>query len=244
MARRLARTPSGATCVIDEWTSTVDRHVAQVASHTAAKTVRRAGKRLVAVTCHYDVTDWLQPDWIVDVAAAKFEWRQVQPRPRLLLAIHRVHGAEAWPLFARHHYLSADLFASAQCYGAFTEAGECVAFASYLHFPHPKTRNLKMAHRIVCLPDYQGLGIGAYLTAWLGERLWGQGYRFRIMSAHPAVIHACAASPRWRGVSARRKSVAVGPNAQQRARGLNVRAFNTRSFEYTPPVQGSGQGAP
>ncbi|MDQ8706210.1 hypothetical protein RCO28_27620 [Streptomyces sp. LHD-70] len=242
VAWRLAQTPKGATCVIDEWTSTVDRQVAKVASHTAAKTVRRGGQRLVAVTCHYDVTDWLQPDWIVDVSAADFTWRQVQPRPRLALTVHRISGRETWPRFARHHYLSAELSAAAQCFGAFTDTGQCVAFASYLHFPHPKTRNLKMAHRIVCLPDYQGLGIGAYMTAWLGQRLWDQGYRFRIMSAHPAVIHACAASRRWLDVSARRKSVAVGPNAQQRARGLNVRALNTRSFEYTPPAQNVSEG--
>ena len=24
--------------------------------------------RFVAVTCHYDVTEWLQPDWIIDMA--------------------------------------------------------------------------------------------------------------------------------------------------------------------------------
>ncbi|MFI8875542.1 hypothetical protein [Streptomyces sp. NPDC055243] len=40
-------------------------------------------------------------------------------------------------------------------------AGRCIAFASYVHFPHSKTQTLKMAHRTVCLPDYQGLDIGA-----------------------------------------------------------------------------------
>ncbi len=56
--------------VVDEFSSVVDRQVAQVASHAVQKTVRRAGRQLVAVTCHYDVEPWLQPDWTYDVAAA------------------------------------------------------------------------------------------------------------------------------------------------------------------------------
>jgi hypothetical protein len=57
--------------VIDEFTSTVDRQVARVASHAIQKTVRRRDQQLVAVTCHYDVIDWLQPDWVYDTALAR-----------------------------------------------------------------------------------------------------------------------------------------------------------------------------
>lgn len=243
VALRLATTEPGEVAVVDEWTSTVDRQVAKVASHTAAKTVRRTGRQLVAVTCHYDVTDWLQPDWVLDVAAADFAWRSVRPRPRLDLTLHAIDGRKTWPRFARHHYLSAALSPAARCYGAYTAAGECVAFASYVHFPHPKTKTLKMAHRIVCLPDYQGLGIGAYLSEWLGAKLWREGYRFRITSAHPAIHASCAKSRRWRNVTEGRKSLAVGPKSQMRARGLDVRFLSTRSFEYTPPAKSTGQGA-
>jgi hypothetical protein len=45
----------------DEFTSVVDRTVAKVCSAAVAKAVRggRIGCRFVAVTCHYDVTEWL-----------------------------------------------------------------------------------------------------------------------------------------------------------------------------------------
>ena len=72
--------------VVDEFTSVVDRQVAQVASHTVQKAVRKAGRQFVAVTCHYDVADWLQPNWVYDVAAGKFTWRQVQPHPQVQLS--------------------------------------------------------------------------------------------------------------------------------------------------------------
>lgn len=73
MALALAEA-SGDLVVVDEFTSVVDRQVARVASHATQKTVRRSGRRLIAVTCHYDVTDWLQPDWVYDVVVGEFSW--------------------------------------------------------------------------------------------------------------------------------------------------------------------------
>jgi ABC-type ATPase with predicted acetyltransferase domain len=51
--------------VFDEFTSVVDREVAKLAAFAISKAVRRQkGKRFIAVTCHYDVVDWLEPDWV------------------------------------------------------------------------------------------------------------------------------------------------------------------------------------
>jgi ABC-type ATPase with predicted acetyltransferase domain len=50
--------------VFDEFTSVVDREIAKVSAFAIAKAVRHTGKRFVAVTCHYDVVDWLEPDWV------------------------------------------------------------------------------------------------------------------------------------------------------------------------------------
>lgn len=52
--------------VFDEFTSVVDRQVAQTASIAISKTIRRTNKKFIAVTCHYDVLEWLQPDWVFD----------------------------------------------------------------------------------------------------------------------------------------------------------------------------------
>lgn len=68
VARTLAQAEG--VCVVDEFTSTVDRQVAKIASHAIQKTVRRRGQQLIAVTCHYDVIDWLQPDWIYDTGTS------------------------------------------------------------------------------------------------------------------------------------------------------------------------------
>ena len=52
--------------VFDEFTSVVDRQVAQTASLAISKAVRRTGKKFIAITCHKDIIDWLEPDWVFD----------------------------------------------------------------------------------------------------------------------------------------------------------------------------------
>ena len=48
----------------DEFTSVVDRQVAQTACIAINKAIKKTNKKFVAVTCHYDILDWLQPDWV------------------------------------------------------------------------------------------------------------------------------------------------------------------------------------
>lgn len=52
--------------VFDEFTSVVDRTVAQIGSLAVQKAIRRTNKQFVAVTCHFDVIPWLMPDWVFD----------------------------------------------------------------------------------------------------------------------------------------------------------------------------------
>jgi ABC-type ATPase with predicted acetyltransferase domain len=60
----------------DEFTSVVDRRVAQTGSAAIAKAVRKRGGQFVAVTCHHDVTEWLEPDWIFDTDQQRFFFAQ------------------------------------------------------------------------------------------------------------------------------------------------------------------------
>ena len=57
--------------VFDEFTSVVDRQIAQTAIMAINKAVYRTGKKFVAVTCHYDILEWLQPDWVFDTNQMK-----------------------------------------------------------------------------------------------------------------------------------------------------------------------------
>lgn len=53
--------------VIDEFTSVVDRQIAQIGASAFAKSWRRSkGRQIVLLSCHYDIVEWLQPDWVYD----------------------------------------------------------------------------------------------------------------------------------------------------------------------------------
>lgn len=52
--------------VFDEFTSVVDRQVAQTACIAINKAIKGTNKKFIAVSCHKDIIKWLQPDWIFD----------------------------------------------------------------------------------------------------------------------------------------------------------------------------------
>lgn len=219
--------------VVDEFTSVVDRTVAQVGSHAIAKAIRRVpGQKFVAVACHYDIIDWLRPDWIFEPASSGFDWRSVQSRPAITLEIRRVHH-DAWNLFKKHHYLTADLNRSAHCYCAFW-GREPVVFYAVLPFPHP-TRSGWRAHRMVCLPDYQGGGLSTAVTDTVAGVYTATGRPFFATTGNPALTHHHARSKSWRlisldGADKQARSKRSGGSCKNGGR-------NTASFEYIGPPQ-------
>lgn len=58
--------------VFDEFTSVVDREVAKTCSEAIQKQVRSKNKKFVAVTCHKDIIEYIQPDWIYDTDQKSF----------------------------------------------------------------------------------------------------------------------------------------------------------------------------
>lgn len=195
LARTLLETKG--TIVVDEFTSVVDRQVAQIGSHAVQKHVRKTDKQFVAVSCHYDIIDWLDPDWIYEPAVNKFQWRYLQcSRPKLDIEIARV-GYEAWHLFAPFHYLTAELHKAARCFGLFVN-GRLAAFAGMLHRPHPRVRDIMGCSRLVTLPDWQGLGLAMILIETLGRAYKGVGKRVHTYPAHPSLIRSFDKAKEWK----------------------------------------------
>ncbi|MDH3324139.1 MAG: ATP-binding cassette domain-containing protein [Candidatus Peregrinibacteria bacterium] len=58
--------------VFDEFTSVVDRNTAQIGSFATQKAVRKENKKFIAVACHRDIVDWLEPDWVYDTDQKRF----------------------------------------------------------------------------------------------------------------------------------------------------------------------------
>tara|TARA_R100000781_G_scaffold112221_2_gene79291 strand:+ start:1344 stop:2027 length:684 start_codon:yes stop_codon:yes gene_type:complete len=58
--------------VYDEFTSLVDRDVAKCMSHSVKKLFKSLNKKFVAVTCHHDIINWLEPDWIYNTDTKEY----------------------------------------------------------------------------------------------------------------------------------------------------------------------------
>jgi GNAT superfamily N-acetyltransferase len=228
LARAMLRAgDSGGVLAFDEFTSVVDRKVARIASAAIARGVKRGriACRFVAVTCHYDVTEWLEPDWVVDMAASRFQRRCLQ-RPSIDLEIFSAKRS-AWRVFARHHYLSGSLSRGCRCFVALWE-GVPVAFCATISLIGAKNR--WRISRIVTLPDYQGVGIGTAVTEAVADMHRAEGHRVNLTASHPAMIAHCRRSADWRAVAVRK----TGSSSARRF-SSNYRASCGRavvSFEY------------
>lgn len=223
--------------VVDEFTSVVDRTVAKIASAAVAKAVRRADRRFVAVSCHYDVEDWLQPDWVYQPHVDAFTWRSVLPRPRIALDVERVHHS-AWRLFGPHHYLSATLNKSAACFVG-TWDDHPTVFCGVLPFPHPKYRRAYRISRLVTLPDFQGVGLGNAFADYIAGVYRAAGRDLFLTTGHPAQIHSLARSPHW--AMGRQPSFTSGKGDTGFGGGMTRASERlTAGFRYAgPPAEGS-----
>ena len=249
LARTLAEMPSRA--VIDEFTSVVDRTVAKIGSAAVAKAVRSRGQKLVAVTCHYDVLDWLEPDWIYQPETNSFEVadaargsvrpgspERLRRRPPIELEIVQADRS-AWRLFKPHHYLSGELHKAARCFVGLVE-GRPSAFASVLSFPHPSRPGWR-EHRTVCLPDFQGVGIGNALSEFVASLMAATGKPYRSTTSHPSMIRHRSRSAVWKmtrspSMHARHTGATTGATATGMGRTGSCSRL-TASFEYVGPAR-------
>jgi GNAT superfamily N-acetyltransferase len=195
LARRLEH---GA--VIDEFTSVVDRTVAQACAHSLRRYVDKSGTSgLVFASCHYDVIEWLRPDWVFDTRTGKIAGRGSERRPEIKLEIVPCrHGA--WSMFRQHHYLDGNINKSSRCWIALW-GDTPVGFASAIAFPNANFRNAWREHRTVVLPDYQGFGLGVRISDSVAKIFASEGCRYFSKTAHPRMGEYRNNSPLWRATS-------------------------------------------
>jgi len=183
--------------IIDEFTSVVDRNVAKSCSNAIARHIRKEGlKNIVFASCHYDIIEWLQPDWVFDTTVNRLTVGRGSDRPEIKLEVVPC-TTEAWTIFCNHHYLSADLNKSSRCWFAIWE-GTLVGFASAISFPSGSLRKAWKGHRTVILPDFQGLGLGVRLSDAIGQIFVDEGCRYFSKSSHVRLGEYRNANPKWR----------------------------------------------
>lgn len=178
--------------VIDEWTSVVDRTVAKVMSHCVQKHARKQNKQIVLVSCHYDVLEWLDPDWVIDCNKQQFiDRRLLHPSERrrkeqLEFQIREVDKS-TWKYFSKYHYLSDKLPAYViKIYGLFHDKNQIgfQCFANYTPHKNKKEKMIVHFNRTVIHPDYAGMGLGIHLINKTSELL---KEKYRIMAKFSSI---------------------------------------------------------
>jgi ABC-type lipoprotein export system ATPase subunit len=185
--------------VFDEFTSVVDRNVAQIGSFAMQKAIRKTNKQFIAVTCHFDVQDWLLPDWIFNTDTMTFQnfEGQKKNRPKIKFEIFNTRDKTIWKMFAKHHYLSHSHNNAANVFIAIIN-NEIAGFYSVLPFPHPKKKNTFKGHRLVVLPDYQGIGLGLKLRTEIAKYyVENLNKSFIATTSHPAIIYGLKKHKNW-----------------------------------------------
>jgi ABC-type lipoprotein export system ATPase subunit/GNAT superfamily N-acetyltransferase len=174
--------------LIDEYTSVVDRDVAKAMSNALQKYIRRTNKKIVLASCHFDIMEWLQPDWIYSPSKGRLEIAsQLRQRPKIELQIVRCRY-ETWKLFKQHHYISEDLNKAAKCFVALWN-DKPVAFYAFLPMPSGTVQNAYRGSRSVVLPDFQGLGIGYAIAKYLHKLYTKDNKKLYVKSVNPALVN-------------------------------------------------------
>ena len=199
LARQLE---SGA--LIDEYTSVVNRDVAFSTSNAFRRYVDKNNLQgIVIASCHYDILEWLRPDWVFDTFTGNFYTGRYLRRPSIQLDIYRT-TYRYWPVFKKHHYLSSSLNKASHCYAAVWE-GNLVGFSSVMRYPSGTVKNGWREHRTVVLPDFQGLGIGNRFSDAIAQLYLDQEGRYFSRTAHPSMGNYREKSDVWKATSKNRK---------------------------------------
>lgn len=228
--------------VVDEFTSVVDRQIAKFGALAFAKSWKRkaksTGAKCVLLSCHYDIIDWLEPDWIFDTATGKYSGRSLWRRPKFELCIQQTDW-RYWSMFEPHHYLKLPRMVAAICYLG-TVDNEPVAHIAVSSLNKGKVVEAR-ACRLVIMPEWQGAGIG---TRFLNEvcaiqargegRLSGRKVTTLFHTSHPGLCAVLRRDNKWRQVSCN----VYGTNKNKSAKSIS----NSKTIMAGGSVKSNGYG--
>ncbi len=235
---------------IDEWTSVVDRTVAKAMSHCVQKYARRAKRKIVLLSCHFDVAEWLDPDWIIDCNSATFIDRRLLPaaerarKERLEFEVREVTSG-SWSQFSKYHYLNARLPGGRIFhFGLFRrDNGAQIGYNCLVNYvPHADKSKPMIMHvsRTVIHPDYTGMGLGIQLDSAVAE--YGSSIlKYRVMAKFSSIpfYKMMSKHAHWRYIKTDRQigKMKVGSidrgNQQRASKSTGFREnIKTYTFEY------------
>jgi hypothetical protein len=222
---------------VDEFVSPLDSTTARFAARALSRSIRKGSLpiRLIAVTCREDILPHLAPDWVFDTSTLSLTYPN-PALPPLDLQVRKSSRAD-WPKFAPHHYLSHTLHPSALCFTGYID-NQPATFTAVLPFPHPKRPGYR-EHRTVCLPIYQGVGLGSAMSDYIASLFISIGKPYFSRTSHPAMIQHRTHSPNWKLLRAPGMVSRSSPSSLNTTRmSISIsRGRYTAGFEFIGPAR-------
>lgn len=241
IALQMSRT-DGKFTVIDEWTSVVDRTVAKAMSHAIQKHARKTGKTIVLLSCHYDVVEWLNPDWIIDCNLQEYtDRRSLCPRftrsEQLVFGIRQLTDSKSWRVFSKYHYLTDTLPpGKTVMFGLFHNDIQIgfIAYSNYVMWKQEhKDKGMPMvmhANRIVVHPDYCGFGLGGKMTDITADYMQNTlNYDVQIKLSSVSMANLLKRNVRWELRDVSRNVNNIWSNHKGRTGRIDVKTY---SFKF------------
>lgn len=201
IAYLIGKAKQGEVILIDEFTSVVNRDVAKSMSFAIQKYIRKQNKKVIFASCHYDIFEWLMPDYVLSPekggALEKGEWLR-HGKPNIELSIYRCKP-KVWDSFKKHHYLTQDAN-EAFIYLLFEYNNKPIAINVIgIHVGKTNTNKSYRESRIVVLPDYQGMGIGSKISEFCAGICKSIGSNYYTKTSNPALGKFRENSNKWIG---------------------------------------------
>jgi ABC-type lipoprotein export system ATPase subunit/GNAT superfamily N-acetyltransferase len=199
--------------IVDEFTSVVDRDTAKSLALSMRKYYDRSGTTdpLYIASCHRDIVEWLDPDYVYDTDLCVLENRRsllrLGTRPKFTLTI-RSTTPDYWRYFSKYHYLDTRMSRSVHCYVGLI-GDKPVAFHAAIHSTNRDIHSYWRGHRTVVLPEFQGMGLGTAFSDAIAQIYVDRGLRYFSKTAHPSFGEHREKSPLWRATSTNKKSRAA-----------------------------------
>lgn len=155
------------------------------------------------LTPHYDILDWIQPDWVIDTKDKTFDRGSARQRPKIDLTIWKV-DSHYWKYYKPHYYLDLPLPVAAE-YFIGTVDGELACHMAVAPMFQSK---MYRGTRLVTMPEWQGAGVGTRFLNFVAEyHKQGNGrcnkkYPLLFHTSHPQLAMALRRSGKWSQSSA------------------------------------------
>lgn len=228
LAYKVGKASENDVILIDEFTSVVDRDVAKAMSNALQKYIRRNNKKIILASCHFDIMEWLLPDWTYSPLKGRLERASSRRQgPKIELQIFRCRY-ETWNIFKQHHYLTEDLNKAAKCFIALWNE-KPVAFMAILPFPGVFDAKTRVISRIVVLPDFQGLGLGKAIINYISSLYASIDSKMYIRTINPAIGIALGKDKNWTPTSKNMKEVT---DSSQPKDSMNQKRLRRLSYSY------------